>query len=166
MQENTRLQVTRAETLSGQTTDTAQLFFMLKPPYFPVISVKGLSKTKVWAVKLKETVLCPSLWVLFLDMEEYLPFHLSKKKKQKTQQKIPGSLLLPMPSLGASHRSQEQQGDALVGNTVHFKLEDDCMQGNLKLLHCLKNQTQNGISKHVKEEYFCPVWRKSTLQRH
>lgn len=67
-----------------------------------------------------------------------------------------------MPSPGASDRSQEQQDDALVSNT---KAEDDCMPGKLKLLCCLKNQTQNGISKQIKDKYFCPVIRKSTLQR-
>lgn len=90
----------------------------------------GLSKTKVWAVKLWKTVLGPSVWVLFLNMEEYHPF-----KEKETKQKIPGSLLLPMSSPGASDRSQEQQDDALVSNT---QAQDDCTPGNLKLC-CLKN---------------------------
>lgn len=68
-----------------------------------------------------------------------------------------------MPSPGASDRSQGQQDDALVSK---IQAEDDCMPGNLKLLCCLKNQTQNGPSKHIKDKYFCPVRRKSTLQRH
>lgn len=68
-----------------------------------------------------------------------------------------------MPSPGASDRSQEQQDDALVSNA---QTEDDCIPGNLTLLCCLKNQTPNGTSKHIKDKYFCPIWRKSTLQRH
>lgn len=55
----------------------------------------GLSKTKVWAVKLWKTVLGPSVWVLFLNMEEYLPFPLSKKKKQN--KKSQGACSCPCP---------------------------------------------------------------------
>lgn len=102
------------------------------------------------------------------------PKHNKQKTPQNPPKKISGSLLLPTSPQkrhwGRTYdRSQEQQDDTLVGNTQVFQACPAQRKGSgavfatpwlvggglhtrkpIKLLCYLKNQNQNGISKHIK----------------
>lgn len=135
------------------------IIFHVKASLLSWISVKGLSKTKVRAVKLWKTVsgLCGSCsWTwrnIFLSTFQ--------RKETKQNKKSQGACSSP----GASDRSQEQD-DALMGNTQAFQAWGQLHAREPQVTMLFEESNSEWYFQTHKRQIFLPVRRKSTLQRH